>query len=209
MRKRTDCYVMMDIESSGTRLGYHDLIQFGAVAVYGPNLEHKAAFPVFRRRAELPVNLVAPHFKGEPDPGAMKVNGLNWHDVLAHGEAPDVFITRFHNWITELKAVAGSQTVVLVGHGVTFDWSYLKLLHDQFRTDWPCHYSAMDFKSWYGGMRGLEHIDASMTEMRKEFGIGKNKAAHDAQGDADYQLEFMLLSLAKAGLIERAPQPQA
>jgi len=131
----------------------------------------------------------------------MKVNGLDWKAVLEHGEAPASFIARFREWVAKLKQMSGAPAVVLCGHGVTFDWSYLKLLHDAFHTDWPCHYSALDFKAWYGGSRGLEHIDASLTEMRNEFKVGKNKRAHDAQGDADYQLEFMLLAFAKAGLI--------
>ena len=76
MRTRNDVYVMMDVEASGTRLGCHDLIQFGAVAAWGQNLEHYLAFPVHRPKPEAPANLVAPHFRGEPDPAALFTNVL-------------------------------------------------------------------------------------------------------------------------------------
>ncbi|MCA8939089.1 MAG: hypothetical protein KDB07_04750, partial [Planctomycetes bacterium] len=72
------------------------------------------------------------------------------------------------------------------------------------REDWPCHYSALDLKSYYGGTKGLDFLDCSMTDMRDEFRIGANKNAHDAQADADYQLELLFRTFVKAGMIPRA-----
>lgn len=198
---RNDAYVMFDIEASGVRLGHHDLIQFGAVAVAGQNFQHRITFPFYRGIPEAPPNLVAPHFKAAPDPGAMKVNGLNWDMVCAHGEAPESFITRFHDWIVALRSSTGVDKVVLAGHGLVFDWSFLRLLYNAFREDWPCHYSGLDFKSWYGGMRGLHYIASSMTDMREQFQMPANSKAHDAQADAEYQLEFMVRSFRRVGII--------
>ncbi len=201
MRKRQDAYVMLDIEASGTRMGYHDLIQFGAIAVFGPALETQKIFPAYQPQENLPINLVKPHFKGEPNPGSMKVNGLNWQEVVEHGEEPQDFITRFRKWILELKSYSEVKNVILTGHGLVFDWSFLKLLHDSFYDDWPCHYSGLDFKSWYGGAETLEYIDASQTHMRRKFNFEKNKSAHDAFGDARYQLDLMLQTFQSSGLI--------
>jgi len=201
MASRNDAYVMFDIEASGVRLGHHDLIQFGAVAVAGPNFEHQIPFPVYRGVENAPPNLVAPYFKNTPDPGAMKVNGLDWDMVCAYGEPPESFINRFHDWVLAVKRSTGVDKVVLAGHGLVFDWSFLKLLYNAYREDWPCHYSGLDFKSWYGGMRGLHYISSSMTDMREVFGIGANKKAHDAQADAEYQLEFMVRAFRRVGLV--------
>lgn len=209
MGKRPDAYIMMDIEASGVRLGYHDLIQFGAVAVSGTDFEFQVPFPVYRAIPEAPPNLVAPYFKNTPDPGAMKVNGLDWNMVCAHGEAPESFINRFHDWVVAFKAQSGADKIVLTGHGLVFDWSFLKLLYNAFRDDWPCHYSGLDFKSWYGGMRGLHYTQASMTDMREQFGIGPNRHAHDAQSDAEYQLEFMLRAFRNSGLVGAPKPPEA
>ncbi|MCK6439652.1 MAG: 3'-5' exonuclease [Planctomycetes bacterium] len=202
MRARKDCYVMMDVEASGHRLGHHDMTQFGAVAVWGKNLEYREAFPVWQPRPDLPRNLIAPQFNGAPDPDALKVAGIAWETICEFGEPPAKWVERFHNWIVGLKARPGVDKVILVGHGITFDWARVQLLYDQFRVDWPCHYSGMDFKSWWGGMRAKEHIDSSMTDMREFFGVKKNKKAHDAQADAEYQLDFMLKTFATAGIIE-------
>lgn len=208
MRTSQDCYVMFDIECSGTKLGVHDLIQFGAIAVCGQDLEYEIPFPQYRAKPELPANLIQPHFKHPPNPESMEVNGLNWDDVLAYGEPVADFIDRFHQWVMELRGRDDVDRVVLVGHGVVFDWSFLKLIYDAHRDDWPCHYSALDFKSWYGGRHSLEYVQSSMTHMRETLEIGPNPAAHDALADARYQLEFMMRSFADAGLISRADRTQ-
>ncbi len=205
MASQPDAYIMFDIEASGVRLGHHDLIQFGAVAVAGPDFGIQIPFPVYRAKEGLPVNLVAPHFKGEPDPGAMKVNGLNWEQVLEFGEAPESFIGRFFDFVQDVKKQTGCPRVVLAGHGLVFDWSFLRLLFNAFRDDWPCHYSGLDFKSWYGGMRGLHYVHSSMTDMRETLGLGPNTNAHDAQADAEYQLEFMVRSFRRVGLVTEPP----
>ena len=202
MRKRNDCYVMMDVEASGQRLGHHDMIQFGATAAYGPKLETRVPFPVYRPRADLPINLIAPLFGGEPEPGAMKVNKLPWDAVRLFGEPPAVWAARFHGWVASLKAASGAEKVVLVGHGIVFDWAYVRLVYDHCRTDWPCHYSGLDAKSFWGGVRALEYIDSSMTDMRETFGLKENPNAHDAQADADFQLELMIRAFVKSGIIE-------
>ena len=207
MRTRTDCYVMMDVEASGHRLGFHDMTQFGAVAVWGPNLEHRMAFPVWQPRPDLPRNLVAPYFKGAPDPDALKVAGISWDVICNSGEPPAQWVERFHHWILELKAKPGVDKVILVGHGITFDWARVQLLYDQFRVDWPCHYSGLDFKSWYGGRCNLEYIDSSMTEMQKEFGLRPNKHKHDAQADADHQFKLMLLAFRASGFVANSVTP--
>jgi hypothetical protein len=50
-------------------------------------------------------------------------------------------------------------------------------------------------------MRGLHYTQASMTDMREVFNIGPNRHAHDAQSDAEYQLEFMVRAFRQIGLI--------
>ena len=207
MRTRNDVYVMMDVEASGTRLGHHDLIQFGAVAAWGTNLEHQLAFPAHKPKPDVPANLVVPHFRGDPDPAALKVTGLRWDDVLAYGEAPAAFVDRFYGWVGLLKQASGAEKVILTGHGVTFDWAMTKLLYDAYRGDWPCHYSGLDFKSWYGGRCNLEYIDSSMTEMQKEFGLRPNKHKHDAQADADHQFKLMLLAFRASGFVANSVTP--
>jgi len=194
---------MFDIECSGTLLGHHDLIQFGAIAVCGSDLEYEIPFPEYRAKPGLSANMIAPYFKNEPNPESMEVNGLDWDAVCEFGEAPEAFLERFYAWVSELRSRDDVDRVVMVGHGIVFDWSFFKLLYDTHRDDWPCHYSGMDFKSWYGGQHSLEYIHSSMTHMREELGIGPNPAAHDALADARYQLEFMMRAFEQAKMIKR------
>lgn len=203
MRTRSDCYVMIDVEASGSRLGYHDMTQFGAIAACGADLETKIPFPVYQPDKNKAINLIAPHFGGDPDPDSLAVAGISWDDIKTYGEKPIEWAERFHAWVVELRGRTEVDRVVLVGHGITFDWARVKMLYDAFRNDWPCHYSGLDFKSWWGGLRSKEYIDSSMTDMREAFGIEENKKAHDAQADAEYQLELMLCAFAKADLIRR------
>lgn len=201
MRTRNDAYFMIDIEASGTTLGHHDLIQFGGVAVLGSALSTRIPFPAYRARPDLPVNLVAPMIGNEPDPGAMKVNGLDWQQVCEFGERPEVFIDRFHDFVTGLKRNHGADRVVICGHGLVFDWSMLKLMFDRYRDDWPCHYSGLCLKALYAGLRGVDYIDSSMTEMQQRYGIPAHTNKHDAQGDADHQTALMLAVMREAGLV--------
>lgn len=166
-----ECFVSVDVETSGPIPGDYSMLSLGACAVGNP----ADGFYVEIK----PLN-------GNAVPEALKVSGFDLARLAVSGERPEDALARFRDWV---RRMAGPATPVFVGFNAGFDWSFVHWYFIRFLGQDPFGFAPLDVKSYYMGLVGCAWDDTRSSRIRPEFQAAK-PGDHNALTDARAQAEL-------------------
>lgn len=173
-----ECFISVDVETSGPIPPLFSLLSIGACAVAsGRESGTRDTFYC----------TVKPLIDAGSDPAALEVTGLSLDELGRTGKEPAEAMLSFEEWI---MATAGGATSVFVGLNAAFDWSFINHYFHRFLGRNPFGFSALDIKSLYMGATGCPWEDTRSSRMIRALGISHGKLSHQALDDAVAQAEL-------------------
>jgi hypothetical protein len=160
----TECYISVDVETSGPIVGRHSMVQLGACVVG-------------RESETFVVDLVP--ISAEFVPAAMTVIGRSMDDFRENGMDPAAGMRAFRAWVA---TVSGSAKPVFVGFNATFDWAFVNWYLLTFGDDNPFGVGGLDIKSYYMGAASCAWDETRSSKIPKSLRAGDG--THDALQDA-------------------------
>lgn len=176
-----ECYLSVDIETSGPVVGRHSMLQLGACVVG-------------RESETFVVDLVP--ISDDCVPAAMNVIGRTLDDFRTRGVEPAAAMRSFREWIA---AAAGSRRPVFVGFNATFDWAFVNWYLLTFGDDNPFGVGGLDIKSYYMGAVACSWDQTRSSRIPNSLKSGASEGAHDALQDAVSQARMFSAMLRLAG----------
>lgn len=164
-----ECYVSVDVETSGPIVGRHSMLQLGACVVD-------------RETETFVVDLVP--ISDDFVPAAMDVIGRTLDDFQKRGVEPAAAMRSFRAWIGR---VVGSRRPVFVGFNATFDWAFVNWYLLTFGGDNPFGVGGLDIKSYYMGAAASTWDETRSSRIPDAL---KGDGAHDALRDAIAQAKM-------------------
>jgi DNA polymerase III epsilon subunit-like protein len=167
----TECYISVDIETSGPIVGRHSMVQLGACVVG-------------RETETFTVDLVP--ISSEFVPAAMQVIGRPLDDFRATGSDPASAMRAFRHWIA---TASGSARPVFAGFNATFDWAFVNWYLLTFGGDNPFGVGGLDIKSYYMGASACTWDDSRSSRIPASI-RGDEEGSHNALRDAIVQAKM-------------------
>jgi DNA polymerase III epsilon subunit-like protein len=175
----------IDVETTGTQPGYHEIIQVAAVTLNDDLRPDGRSFST----------LIRPEHPERADPKALEINGLT---LEALSDAPDSerAADLFSEWFLSLGLPPGGKLVPL-SHNYTFEHGFLTAWLGITGRDHHIHYhprDAMILALSIKDQRALKGLPApfesvSLTNLCKVYGV-TNDNPHDALADAIAEAEL-------------------
>jgi ribonuclease T len=175
---KVECFISVDIETSGPVPEAYSLLSIGACAVL---LNHDSG------TLDTFYCTMKPLKGAGSDPNALQVTGFSLDDLVRTGKEPTEAMKAFEQWI---MATSGQATPVFVGLNASFDWSFINYYFHRFLGRNPFGFSALDIKSLYMGATGCSWAGTKSSQITKALGISHDKMAHQALEDAQAQAEL-------------------
>lgn len=168
---KTECYISVDIETSGPVPGIYSMLSLGACLVGAPERTFYAELRPVTDRAL---------------PEALHVSGFTL-DQLAHtGHDPQEVMEAFRGWVQE---VAADATPVFVGFNASFDWSFVNWYFHAFLGENPFGIGALDMKAYYMGLSGRHWRETTSSQLPQQF-QPTHHPTHNALDDAIAQAQI-------------------
>jgi DNA polymerase III epsilon subunit-like protein len=185
-----ECFISVDVETSGPIPGEFSLLSIGACIAQLPSdrAAAGAGFVTF-------YCTLKPIEGAGSDPEALAVTGFSLDDLAQTGKRPEEAMLGFEQWVA---AAAGSAKPVFVGLNAPFDWSFINYYFHRFLGRNPFGFSALDIKSLYMGMMGGAWGDTKSSRMAEALGIEHGKLSHHALDDAQVQTELFIAICARS-----------
>lgn len=174
MNVEHDCFISVDIETSGPIPGVCSLLSIGACIIERPT----ERFYIEVR----PLNL---HY----DPEALAVTGFNLQTQIERGIEPKEAMKQFSHWVTSVTDATNKP--IFVGFNAAFDWSFINYYFHVYLGDNPFGFAALDIKALYMGATGCRWQETKSSRIDTHFNI-KNHGCHNALDDALYQAEMFV-----------------
>lgn len=184
MKETRATYFSVDIEASGPVPGLYDMVSLGCVVV-APDAAGRltiGASHYVEIRPEGP----------RMDPGAMKVNGLDYEALKRDGAPRRAAMLALTDFV---KAHTAPRTKpVFVGHNAPFDWSFVSWCFAADDLPNPFGYKALDTKALATGKLGLHWFDSNKEILAERLGLeGEDMGLkHRADYDALYQAKVLI-----------------
>lgn len=175
MTRVNECFVSVDVETSGPIPGKYSLLQIGAQEVYGEQRKYSC--------------FVKPVNENAVDE-ALRITGLSMETLTLTGVEPQEAMHGFEQW---LLGIAAERPVVFVGFNSPFDWSFVNYYFHCYLGRNPFGHSALDIKSLYMGKFGSAWSDTSADKIASAIKANKRTGRHDAAQDASFQAELFRL----------------
>jgi ribonuclease T len=169
-----ECYISVDIETSGPVPGEYSMLSIGACDAYKPEVAFNCLIQPISKRA---------------DPEALGVTGLSLARLVVEGLSPIDAMCQFDQWV---KATCGDRLPVFVGLNAGFDWSFVNYYFIKFYGSNPFGFSALDIKALYMGAKGCSWRETKSSNMKRVLGATLS-GTHDALTDARFQAELLRL----------------
>jgi DNA polymerase III epsilon subunit-like protein len=171
MASKNECFISVDVETSGPIPGDYSMLSLGACVVGGDD----DGFYVEIK--PLNDNAVA---------DALKISGFDLAKLADTGETPDNAVAKLAAWV---KKVTVAAKPVFVGFNAGFDWSFVNWYFIHFAGKNPFGFAPLDIKSYYMGLVGCCWEDTKSSRIRPEFQPAK-PGDHNALTDARAQAEM-------------------
>ena len=168
---KDECFVSVDVETSGPVPGLYSLLSIGACLVDDDEESFECTLKPISERA---------------DPKAMEVTGFSLEQLAREGLEPAEAMERFAAWIDRLTL---DKTPVFVGLNAGFDWSFVNYYFHSYIGRNPFGFAPLDIKAIYMGVAGVPWAQAKSSEMVKTLHVKKTND-HNALHDARFQAEL-------------------
>ena len=176
----SEVYFSVDIETAGPNPGQYSLLSIGACTVD----ERRSTFYVELQ----PVN-------EEMTSESFVIHQLELDRFIEIGQPPLNALEKFENWI--LSNCQSGSRAVFVAFNAPFDWMFINDYFHRYLGRNPFGHSAVDIKSLYMGLTG---VDWSLTSMRfvGQSYLQGQALSHNALEDALNQADIFEQMLAEA-----------
>lgn len=175
-------YLVLDLETTGTEVGYHEIIQLGAVLLDQDFNEISNFF-----------SNVCPVYENRFSKEAQKVHYLSMID-LENSPAIYEIIPQFEDWILKslkLKNKKELRNLVLAGQSVYFNIIFLQYAYKQNQIPYPFSHKILDLKIlafYYFTILKNNNIDVpqslSLESIANFFNLKRSSDVHNALEDA-------------------------
>jgi ribonuclease T len=165
---KKECYISVDIESSGPIPGKYSMLSLGACVVGNP----KEGFYVELK----PISQ-------EFIPDALRVSGFDLATLEREGKAPLDAMKGFRAWV---EKAAGDRKAIFVGFNACYDWQFVNWYLESFTGGNPFGFGGIDIKSYYMGKSGLPWSKTTSSQLPIEF-QPDTAQTHNALEDARAQ----------------------
>ncbi|MBX7136243.1 MAG: 3'-5' exonuclease [Fimbriimonadaceae bacterium] len=178
---------VVDLETSGRRAGYHEIIQIAVVPLNEDIRPMEEVRPFY--------TTVAPLHPERADKRSTKVHGLCIEDLVAHAPHPDRVQDMLLEWYAKLDLPVG-KCLVPLAHNWAFEASFLKawlgvdltseLFHSNARDSMLYALSINDRATFEGEHPPFKRVN--LDALCKKFNVA-NTHAHDALADSIAEAE--------------------
>jgi len=160
-----ECFISVDVESSGPIPGTYSLLSIGACLVENNEKNFYAELK--------PINKAF-------DPKALEVSGFDLQKLEAEGLHPEAAMKKFQNWIEDVTQDAKP---VFVGFNGCYDWQFVNWYFHTYLSLNPFGFGGIDIKSYYMGLKGLPWFETTSSKLPDEF-QPETEQNHNALDDA-------------------------
>lgn len=172
LTSQEEIYVSVDVETAGPIPAAYSLLSLGACVVSNPKQHFYVEFQPITDNAI---------------PEALAISGFSLNELAQRGEAPEVAMRRFHDWISE---ICSGRTPVFVGFNAGFDWAFVNWYFYTYLGKNPFGFSAIDIKAYYMGLSGCRWSETTSRQLPPAFQPTETIANHNALTDAQAQAEI-------------------
>ncbi len=182
-------YLIFDLEMSGPEVGYHDIIQIGAVL----------ADDQWNKISEFE-SLAYPENPDTLTDAAEEIHGISLIDLE---EAPALFevLENFENWIKKTLKLQSNDPlhgIVLCGQSVVNDINFLKFSYEELNMPWSFSHKMYDLMTMTFMMyqifdnHKMSHPKSmSLKSVAEYFHLNRENEQHNALEDARLTFECM------------------
>jgi DNA polymerase III epsilon subunit-like protein len=186
-RDQPECFISVDIETSGPVPSKYAMLSIGACLVQDPEQTFY-------------VELKPEHTASTGE--ALAVTGLSIDTLLARGERPERAMAMFEDWI--LTEVPGGHRPVFTAFNAAFDWMFVADYFERFLGRNPFGHSALDIKAFAMGAGNTSWAATSMDVLAARH-LGGRSLTHNALADAVDQAELFRHLLDERDALTAAP----
>ncbi len=173
LMESNECFIMVDIETTGPVPGLYSMYELGACVVGEEEMQFMRKVTLLSKNSYDTETLVAMHVANV--------------DVLVKrkgASSPREVLSSFADWV---RKVAGSKNPVFVANNASFDWMFIAWYFKKFGIENPFGHSALDMKAYFMGKTGCAWNDATLRNMAAHVGIPFATLPHRAIDDAIIQ----------------------
>jgi len=172
---------VIDVETTGRLGGWHEIVQIAVLPLDSEIEPSKVHKPFYMH--------LVPQHPDRIEPGAMKVNGLDFEWLISHGVDPDLAADRFGEWFDALE-LPYRKKLCPIAHNWAFEKGFLTnwlgldmhdaLFHPHSRDTQHVASFLNDAAAYHG--KDIPFGSLSQSSVCKKFGISNTKE-HDALAD--------------------------
>jgi len=178
--KLSEIYFSVDIETAGPNPGKYSLLSIGACTIDA----RRSTFYVEMQ----PVNEMI-------TPESFAIHRLDLLQLKQKGQPPRIALEKFERWI--LSNLSSNGRAVFTAFNAPFDWMFINDYFHRYLGRNPFGHSAIDIKSFYMGLTGVDWSLTSMRFIGQRYLEGK-ALSHNALEDALHQADIFERMLAEA-----------
>ena len=127
-------------------------------------------------------------------PEAMAVSGLSMEALAASATPPARAMADFAAW---LAAEVTVDRPLFAGFNAPFDWMFVNDYFHRYLGRNPFGHAALDMKSYYMGLTGVEWRETGFHNVARRYGLGE-RLTHNALDDARDQAALLRHMLEEA-----------
>ncbi len=177
-----ECFISVDIETTGPTPGLYSMYELGACVV-GDDA----------RRFYEELSLLK---DGQAVPEALSACGHSIEELSLKGREPALVMRRFDEWV---RKVSAGKKPVFVALGATFDWMFVEWYFRVYAGENPFGHAGLDIKAFYMGLMKCRWDETKQSKIDARFQSDKPHT-HNALDDAIQQADMFAKMLAHAGI---------
>ena len=165
---KRECYISVDVESSGPIPGKYSMLSLGACLVCDLD-----------KTFYIELKPISKDFI----PAALQVSGFDLVRLEQEGQSPSEAMRSFRVWV---EKVAGNSKAVFVGFNACYDWQFVNWYLESYADGNPFGFGGIDIKSYFMGLSGKPWAETSSSQLPQEFQPDTSQT-HNALDDAKAQ----------------------